>query len=149
MILRYVSFYVFLHLMSVSCSKLFKEKDCLIYPLLHNWASLVAQMVKNLPVMLEAWVQSLGQEDPLEKGLWTHSSILAWRIPWTEETSQLQSMGSSWVGHDSVTNTLHTQILADLMAYNWQQTNIFRTNEWSIINSISDGKDKNMSFPIL
>ena len=47
------------------------------------WASLVAQLVKNLPVVLETWVQSLGWEDPLEKGKATHSSILAWRIPWT------------------------------------------------------------------
>ena len=58
------------------------------------WASLVAQMVKNLPVMQETWVQSLGQEDPLEKGIAIHSSILAWRIPWTEEPGRLQSMGS-------------------------------------------------------
>ena len=49
------------------------------------WASLVAQMVKSLPTMLETWVQSLGWEDPLKKGTATHSSILAWRIPWTEE----------------------------------------------------------------
>ena len=49
------------------------------------WTSLVAQMIKNLPVMKETWVQSLGQEDPLEKEMATHSSILAWRIPWTEE----------------------------------------------------------------
>ena len=49
-------------------------------------ASLVAQMVKNLPAVQETWVQSLGQEDPLEKGMATHSSILAWRIPWTEAT---------------------------------------------------------------
>ena len=53
------------------------------YPLLYSWASLVAQMVKNLPTMWETWVQSLGWEDPLEKGKATHSSILAWRIPWT------------------------------------------------------------------
>ena len=52
------------------------------YPLQHSWASLVAQLVKNLPAMREAWVQSLGWEDPLEKGTTTHSSILAWRIPW-------------------------------------------------------------------
>ena len=51
-------------------------------------ASLVAQMVKNLPAVQETWVQSLGQEDPLEKGMATHSSILAWRIPWTEATVQ-------------------------------------------------------------
>ena len=50
-----------------------------------EWAPLEAQMVKNLPAMLETWVPSLGQEDPLEKGMATHSSILAWRIPWTEE----------------------------------------------------------------
>ena len=56
-------------------------------------ASLVAQMVKNLPVMLEIWVRSLGREDPLEKGMATHSSILAWRIPWTEDSGELQSMG--------------------------------------------------------
>ena len=56
-------------------------------------ASLVAQMVKNLPAMWEIWVGSLGQEDPLEKGMATHSSILAWRIPWTEEPGGLRSMG--------------------------------------------------------
>ena len=55
-------------------------------------ASLVAQKVKNLPAMLETWVQSLGWEDPLEKGTATHSSILAWRILWTEEPGGLQSM---------------------------------------------------------
>ena len=55
--------------------------------------SLVAQMVKNLPAMWETWVQSLGQEDPLEEGTATHSSILAWRIPWTEEPGGLQSWG--------------------------------------------------------
>ena len=59
-----------------------------------EWAPLEAQMVKNLPAMLETWVPSLGQEEPLEKGMATHSSILAWRIPWTEEQGRLQSMGS-------------------------------------------------------
>ena len=62
-----------------------------------SWASLVAQMVKNLHAMQETRVHSLGQEDPLEKGMATHSSILAWRIPWIEEPDRLQSMGSqSW-----------------------------------------------------
>ena len=56
-------------------------------------ASLVAQMVKNLPAVQKTWVQSLGGEDPLEKEMATHSSILAWRIPWTEEPGGLQSMG--------------------------------------------------------
>ena len=58
-----------------------------------DWASLVAQMVKNLPAMQETWVQSQGWEDPLGKGIATHSSNLAWRIPWREEPSGLQSMG--------------------------------------------------------
>ena len=53
------------------------------YPLQYSWASLVTQLVKNLPAMQETWVRSLGWEDPLEKGKATHSSILAWRIPWT------------------------------------------------------------------
>ena len=56
--------------------------------------SLIAQLVKNLPAMQETWVQSLGQKDTLEKGIATHSSIPAWRIPWTEELGGLQSMGS-------------------------------------------------------
>ena len=58
------------------------------------WASLVAQMVKNPPALWEAWVRSLGWEDPLEEGMATHSSILDWRIPWTEEHGGLQSMHS-------------------------------------------------------
>ena len=62
--------------------------------------SLVAQMVKYLPTMWETWVRSLGQEDPLEKGMATYSSILAWRIPWTEEPGGLQSVGSQRVGHN-------------------------------------------------
>ena len=62
--------------------------------------SLVAQMVKNLPAMWETWVQSLGWEDPPEKGMATHSSVLAWRIPWTEEPGGLQSMGLQRVRHD-------------------------------------------------
>ena len=57
-------------------------------------------MVKNLPAMQEAQVRSLGQKDPLEKGMATQSSILAWRIPWTEELGGLQSMGSQRVRHD-------------------------------------------------
>ena len=60
----------------------------------------VAQTVKNLPVMQETWVLSLGWEIPLEKGMAIHSSILAWRIPWTEEPDGLQSMGSQIVGHN-------------------------------------------------
>ena len=61
---------------------------------------LVAQMVKRLPTMQETWVQSLGQEDLLEKEMAIHSSILAWKIPWMEEPGRLQFMGSQRVGHD-------------------------------------------------
>ena len=60
----------------------------------------MTQTVKNLPAMRETWVQSLGWEDPLEKVKTTHSSILAWRIPWTEEPRRLQSMGLHRVRHD-------------------------------------------------
>ena len=69
-------------------------REGLGYLLYYSWASLVAQLVKNPPAMWETWVQSLGWEDPLEKRTATHSSILAWRIPWTV------SMGSQRVGHD-------------------------------------------------
>ena len=65
-------------------------------------------MIKNLPVLPETWVCSLSWEDPLEKGMATHSSILAWRIPWTEEPGGLQSMGSQTVGHDWATKHTHT-----------------------------------------
>ena len=68
--------------------------------------SLIAQLVKNLPTTQETWARPLGQEDPLEKEMAIHSSILAWRIPWTEEPGGLQSMGVGGVGHDSATELL-------------------------------------------
>ena len=71
------------------------------------WASLVAQIVNNLPAMRETWIRSLGWEDPLEKGKATHSSILAWRISWIEEPGRLQSMGLQRVKHHQVTFTFH------------------------------------------
>ena len=80
-------------------------------------ASLVAQMVKNLPAMQETQVWSLGQKDPLEKGMGTPSRVLAWRSPWAEETGGLSSMGSQRVGHALVTNT-HTQ-----HRYQWWNSN--------------------------
>ena len=64
------------------------------------WASLVAQLIEKLPAMQETWIRFLGWEDPLEKGMATHSSILAWRFLWTEEPGGLQSLGSQRVGHD-------------------------------------------------
>ena len=72
--------------------------------------SLVAQRLKGLPAMRETRVRSLGREDPLEKEMATHSSILAWRIPWTEEPGGLQSMVSQRVGHDRVTSLTHSLI---------------------------------------
>ena len=65
-----------------------------------TWASLVAQRLKRLPAMQETYVRSLGWEDPLEKEMATHSNILDWRIPWTEEPGGLQFRGSQRVGHD-------------------------------------------------
>ena len=71
------------------------------YPLQYSWAaSLLAQTVKNPPAMQETWVRSPSWEDPLEKGMATHSSTLTWRIPWTEEPGGLQSMRSQRVGHN-------------------------------------------------
>ena len=67
---------------------------------LRNMSSLVAQMIKNPPAMQQTQVQSLGLEDPLEKEVATHSSILAWIIPWTEEPDELQPIGSQRAGHD-------------------------------------------------
>ena len=69
--------------------------------------SLVAQRVKRMPTIQETWVQSLGWEDLLEKEMATHSSILAWKIPWTEEPARLQSMGSQRVGHDWATSLFY------------------------------------------
>ena len=72
----------------------------MFWKLIPCWDSLVAQMVKNLPAMWETQVQSLGWEDPLEKEIATHSSILAWKISWIEEPGGLQSTGLQRVRHD-------------------------------------------------
>ena len=79
----------------------------------------MAQRLKHLPAIQETWVLSLGQEDPLEKEMATHSSTLAWKIPWTEERGGLQSMGSQSFGHDSGANTItavHLQVLGSCTA---------------------------------
>ena len=87
-------------IMSVGCTlaktirELFEEDD-LLFPDFSG-----GQTVKNMPAMQETWVSSLGQEDPQEKGMPTHSSIPAWRIPWSEKTGGLQSMGSQRVWQD-------------------------------------------------
>ena len=77
-----------------------RRKSVNTYPPRCPQDSSVAQWVKNSPAMQETWVWSLGQEDPLKEGMATHSRILAWRIPWTEETGRLQSKGSQRVRHD-------------------------------------------------
>ena len=73
-------------------------------------SSLVAQLVKNRPAKWETWIRSLGWEDPLEEGMETHSSVLAWKIPWTEEPGGLQSTGSQRVGQDWATKSFTTFI---------------------------------------
>ena len=83
-----------------------------------SWGSPVAQTVKSLPAVQETWVRSLGEEYPLEKEMATHSNILAWKIPWTEEPSRLQSMGSQRVGHDWATSlSLFSQYLSSSYLY--------------------------------
>ena len=91
------------------------------------WASLVAQMVKNPLVMQEAWVRSLGWEDSLEKGTATHSSILAWRIPWMEEPGRLQSLGLLRVGHDWATSL--SLFTFTHWRRKWQPTPVFLPGE--------------------
>ena len=89
------------------------------HPVKHGswWWSLVAQWVRSLPALWESCVWSLGWEDPLEKEVATHSSILAWRIPWTEKPGGLQSMGSQRAGHDWVTDTFKVWLYH---AFNWK-----------------------------
>ena len=87
-----------------------------IYICIHRWASLVSQMVKNPPAMQETWVWSLSWKHPLEKGMATHSSILVWRILWTEEPGRPQSTGSQRVRQDWATNT-HTRVCVCVCVY--------------------------------
>ena len=89
-------------------------------------ASLVVQVVKNLPTKQEIWVLSLGWEDPLEKGTAIHSSILAWEIPWTEEPSGLQSMGSKRVRHNRATNTFTFMWGLSSLTRDWTHIPCFR-----------------------
>ena len=90
-------------------------------------ASLVAQRLKRLPAMWETWVRSLGQEDPLEKEMATQSSILAWRIPWTEEPGELQSTGLQRVGHDWATSLHFTSYLPCAI---WPSTPRINSTNW-------------------
>ena len=96
----------------------------------------MAQTVKRLPTMRETRVQSLGQEDPLEKEMATHSSILAWKIPWTEEPGRLQSVGSLRVRHDWV--TLLSLFTSMHWRRKWQPTLVLLPGEsqgrWSLVS---------------
>ena len=103
-------------------------------------ASLVAQRLKRLPAMQETWVRSLGWEDPLEKEMATHSSILAWRIPWTEEPGGLQSTGSQRVGHDWATSLTHSLLSSRLGPCNKRQINKKKIREKGISIYIHTGK---------
>ena len=88
-------------------------------------------MVKKLPAMGETWVRPLGWEDPLEEGMATHSSILAWEIPWTGEPGGLQSMGSQRVGHDWATKCIHTHVYFYWSIVDLQRcTNLCCTAKW-------------------
>ena len=111
---------------------LFYQKTLLSILHLHNHlvtctASLVAQMVKNLSEMHETWVRSLGREDTLENKTATHSSILAWRIPWTEEPGGLQATGSQRVRDDKATDT-HTHTNTHGVSSKWSHTVIQKFN---------------------
>ena len=87
---------------------------------------LVAQMIKNLPAVQETWVRSLGWKDPLEKGMSTHSSILAWEIAWAEEPVRLQSMESQRVGYDwAQTHAQHSHLRLSAYVETMTATNIF------------------------
>ena len=98
------------------------------------WASLVVQMIKNLPVIQETQVWSLGGEDPMEKGMATHSSICAWRIPGTEKPSKLQPMGLQRVRHDWATNThTHTKRKHVQSAWEMMASNITILQIWDAI----------------
>ena len=89
---KHVNFLLILKMKSKLCKTVFIIEIC--------GSKETEESVKNPPAMQETRIQSLGQEDPLEKGMATHSSILAWRIPWTEEPGKLQFIGSQRVGHD-------------------------------------------------
>ena len=96
----------------------------LAFHMMYSGASLVAQRLKRLPATWETWVRSLGLKDPMEKEMPTHSSILAWRIPWREEPGGLQTMGSQRVGHNWATSlhfTLHKIEISRVTKYSLSQ----------------------------
>ena len=89
------------------------------YPLQYSWASLVVQLVKNPPAMPETWVQSLGWEDPPEKGKATHSSILSWKIPWAEQSMGLQRVRHNWATFTFFLSIVNTAAINFSLHYFW------------------------------
>ena len=110
-----------MNILNYICSKphgKFLAARVMVFPLPRvTYASLVAQIVKHLPIVRETWVQSLGREDLLEKEMATHSSILAWKSPWMEEPGGLQSVGSQRVRHDWATSQGHLHLTHWLPSY--------------------------------
>ena len=107
-------------------------------PIIASGASLVAQIVKNLPAGQETWVQSLSQEDPLEKRMATHSSILAWRIPWTEEHGGVQSMELQRVRQDWVTNNfIYHSIRSFIIAEEFSALETFKYKNLNATHRVS------------
>ena len=107
----------------VCWDQIFEEPGLFLWSYPMTWSFLVGQWVKNLPAMQETQIQSLGWEDPLEKGTATRSRIFAWRIPRTEEPGRLEYMESRRVGHDWVTNTLTFTLSYEL----WKATEGFKS----------------------
>ena len=105
LIILFIFIYFFnWRIIALQCWFLLENNMNQLYIYTYIQASLVTQMVKNLPAVWETWVWSLGREDPLEKEMAIHSSTIAWKIPWTEEPGRLQSTGSQRVGHNWVTS---------------------------------------------
>ena len=117
--------------------------ECLLYLDLRP-ASLVAQIVKRLPAMQETQVRSLGWKDPLEKEMATHSSTLAWKIPWTEEPGRLQSMGSQRVRHSSATNKLRGLNNSHCLSSGGSNVELFKLPNELAYNFIKTLKDFRM-----
>ena len=119
-----------------------------VYLLSHVQTSLVAQTVKHLPAVWEPWVRSQGWENPLEKEMVTHSSTLAWKIPWTEESGGLQSMGSQKVRHDWATSlSSHVQLFRDPVDCSPPDSSVHGTYQVRILEWVATPFSMGSSWP--
>ena len=118
---------------SFICSAKSGQKRANWGPLKFFWASLIAQLVKNLTAGQEIWVRFLGQEDPLEKEKATHSSILAWKIPWTEEPGRLHSMGVTCVRHDLVIKPPPKFLPPQAIPLTWLTSKPVWVDQWALV----------------